>query len=213
VYFAKEVLGHEDPFDWIVPRPDLTGLGDAVAADVRQRVRTISNLTRRMNWGLSFASLAPGHLRDQCASIQGHVEKGVADICAGRYGAAVWEFHLAVEISLKLFLAQCGVSPIPHTHDLPGLIQHALDHDLPSIGHIAVNVLPSHNDAIRHRYSEISEPSLHTTMEIYETALRLVGHVGHSLEHHELSLREAVYLKALPWHPSRKQVSNPQILR
>jgi hypothetical protein len=210
VFFAKEVLSHEEPLDWIVPRPDLSGLSNEVAEDVRNRVRTICNLTRKIEWGLSFALLGPGQLSDQCASIQGHFEKGVADICAGRRGAAIWDFHLAVEISLKLFLAQRGVSPIPHTHDLADLMQRASENGLPSTCHIKVNVVPSHTDAIKHRYSAIPQPPLHKTIEIYETALQLVGHVADALDHHDIALREVVYLKALPWHPSRKQTSKSQ---
>jgi HEPN domain-containing protein len=212
VFFAQEVLGHEEPLDWVVPRPKLSGLSHEVAEEVLRHVRTVCNLTRKIDWGLTFALLATGQLRDQAQSILGHFEKGAADICGGRHGAAMWEFHLAVEISLKLFLGQRGVSPIPHTHELPVLVQLASSNGLPPTDPIILTELPTHTDAIKYRYSEIEEPPLHKAIEIYQAALRLVGHVADNLDHDKvLSPRKCVYLQALPWHPSRKSDSTPQI--
>jgi HEPN domain-containing protein len=207
VYFAREVLNHEEPLDWVVPRLDLAGHSDQVASEVRQHVRTICNLTRKMEWGLMFAVLERGKPSDQCQSVLGHFEKGVADICAGRHGSAVWEFHLAAEKVLKVFLAQRRISPIPRTHDLADLIQRALENGLPPTKDFKVQLMPNDAEAIQHRYSELPEPSLPRIMEIYETALQLVGHVAGALDHHDIGQRDVVYLRALPWHPSRKKDS------
>ena len=42
-------------------------------------------------------------------------------------------------------------------------------------------------------------------MDIYEVALRTVEYVAEKLDRHDIGMRDAVWIQALSWHPSRKK--------
>ncbi|HET6323847.1 MAG TPA: HEPN domain-containing protein [Planctomycetaceae bacterium] len=209
LFFARDVLDHENPLDWVIPCPDLEGMRLEVANEFRAHLQKICSLTRRIDWGLTWAGFKTDEHSQLCRSVQGHLEKAITDICAGRRGTGIWEIHLAIEKALKVYLLQRTMSDAPHTHDIIQLLELAQASGLGEVDPNALSQLPCADDAIKHRYSEVREPSLHRMVEIYESAIGVVATVADCLEHHPFVLKhESLYIRALPWHPSRKNPIN-----
>ncbi len=205
IHFVSHLLDDEDPIMWIESPPNLDSLGDAQIERLRENLVNICTLTRSIHNGLSGATFGRQSNRALASSAPIHLERGVKGILsakAGERSISVWEFHLAVEKLLKLYLLQRDVSP-PNTHDLVKLSGLTEKSGMPFIGD-KLKILPSHHDAIRNRYGEISAPRLVDLFEEYHTVLEILSKIVAALERGGLLTDHSkVVIQALPWHPSR----------
>ncbi len=203
--FADGVLDEEDSMTWTSPRPNLDGLKGGVAQQLRDDVLRTSTSLRQIHRRLLFADITTTEGRELASSIEGHLEKAAADIHSARYSAAIWEVHLCVEKTIKVFLQQRKGS-FPHSHDLAVLVAEAETAGLPSCAHLNLRAMPPHGDAIRHRYAELPAPSFESMMGIYDAALRVTAHVAKDLKPGEFtSSLTDLHIRALPWHPKWKE--------
>ena len=205
LHFARDVLDHENPVEWIVPRPDVCAISDEKRIHVLTQVTEICNLNRRAYWELAFLTAKTDQIQKLHASIDGHLESGASGICNKHFGNAIWDLHLALEKVLKIFLAQHGCSDFPHTLNNFKLIELSCKRGLTPLDGIRFDLMPSSEDAIKHRYGEIEAPSLTEIFEVYKVTLAAIGHVATELDHHEFGRRDHVYIRALPWAPIRKK--------
>lgn len=204
IVFADGVLDEEDPMEWVTPAPRISDSGSQAACVLQDAVERISTALRQIYRRILVADFTSTKERDLASSVEGHLEKAAADIQSSRHGAAVWEVHLCIEKILKVFLQQAGTT-VPQSHDITRLVAEAEQAGLPSCGHLNLQRLPPHGDAIRHRYAELPAPTFENIMEIYDIAIHLVAHVADSLKQSSFAEYKELYIQALPWHPKWKQ--------
>ena len=141
------------------------------------------------------------------AAITTHIGNAVSSFCDGREAAkqlAIWDLHLAVEKTLKVFLLHKGVSP-PNIHDLADLEVRAREWSLLTPLEDLVSALPTGRDAVKYRYGELPVPAVGTFYEWYETALEVIDHLVNQLARGFFADHASITIQALPWHPSRRK--------
>jgi len=205
VGFPNSVLPGERVLDWIGNPPNLEKLTlserEAVSVDV---VRIAQHL-RATCVNLMTADYPDCRSQKLSQSIVLHLEKGAKDIVRdprGLVSIAIWEFHLAAEKAIKVYLLQKGINP-PRTHNLDDLncLSGAGTESVASKR--LVSKLPAGAMAIRYRYGEAESPDFAGTIEIYLAALELIDHYTRGLTRRFTFNNARFLLKAPPWMEMR----------
>lgn len=109
-----------------------------------------------------------------------HFEKGATDILSlstANAAVAIWELHLAVEKSFKIFLYQHNANI--KTHDLTVLSERAAKYGL-TVTRAVLDKLPPWKTSANLRYVE-EEVYIDYAVEIYDAALQLVDEIAAKL--------------------------------
>jgi hypothetical protein len=132
-------------------------------------------------------------------SIWGHFEKGVSDILADKpelSAVACWEFHLAIEKSLKVLIySKTGQRKFGHCLD--DLVVLLKDNGC-ELDSSELMRLPSDKDAIKLRYAEIMRQPTEA-FNYYLIALKFVADVCTKLDHEYGFKNSSFTLKMAPW--------------
>ncbi|MGD9861410.1 MAG: HEPN domain-containing protein, partial [Marinobacterium sp.] len=148
---------------------------------------------------LNMASHSNQSASDMAQGIWSHFEKGISDILSfknERASVACWEFHLAIEKSIKVLIYSKSGSG-KHGHNLDDLIKHLSKFES-GIDSSGLAGLPSDKDAIKLRYAEMIKTPI-DAFEYYLIAIRFVGDIVSRLEH-KIGIKNASFtLKMAPW--------------
>ncbi len=208
ISFTSQIMDHENPCDWVTPVVDFSGIQEVDRQRTISGTCTTARLLRKICHGLMLSDLTSEQLRTQAETIESHLENGARFIRNRQFGVAIWEVHLAIEKSLKVFLIQAASATIPKTHNIRELFQMAHSNGLPIASNVDICALPTAAEAIGYRYSEIPEPNVKDVMSIYAAALRLIAHVASNLTrnaHCNQITEKQLFIQALSWHPKWKQ--------
>lgn len=197
----NEVLEEENVFDWVVNPPNFKKMSAAELSWVETDLRVIANSIRSLKINLMTAIKEGEGLRISAGSIPSHIEKSANDILSlsrGGISSSVWELHLAMEKSLKLLIRQKGCDP-PNIHDLVELCNKANQMDGVSIDMGALRNLPSHHDAIRHRYGEADALTVDQAVLNYKSSLTIVREITAVLSRKIVMKNAKLLIQKPPW--------------
>lgn len=197
--WPNEVLPEENVLDWVVNPPNFGQMSSEEVSRVRADLTTVANSIRAIRVNLGTATKETEELSKLADGITSHIYKSANDILkmsAASISSSVWELHLAMEKSFKLLMRQKGVNP-GNTHDLTDLLRKAnalkeifLDEGL-------LRELPSHHDAIRHRYGEAQDLAVGRVLANYGITLAIVRDVTAALNR-DFFMENAKFLLQLP---------------
>jgi HEPN domain-containing protein len=200
ISFPDAVLPEETPLSWLKPPPNLAGLSNDDYRVLEVDARWVAGAIRECSRDMLMAEAPTAVIRRLAQSIPTHLSKG-ADYALDKQDGrnlAIWEFHLAVEKSFKVFLSQQSLR-IPHTHDLWELCGVAENHGLSGIDRKLLEIMPRHREAIEHRYGELNAVSGVRAHEIYRAALSLSACCGRRLRRNLRTRNMRFLIRKLPW--------------
>ena len=186
----------ETVLSFLSHKPNLQALEPDARAKFEEDVGTVVRRTRTINLALQSASGLPDEGKQMVPGVMRHIEKGVSDILSlnpANAAVAVWELHLAVEKSFKVYLHQKGNNR--KIHDLEKLSQQAQLSGL-SVTEAVLKKLPFWKKSSDYRYVE-EEVYIEDAVEIYEAALQLVDEITSKL-HRELVINNGAILIRKP---------------
>jgi HEPN domain-containing protein len=197
--FPDHMQENEKIEEIIQPNINLEHMTEKLASDLKQQIAEIIAYSRSINIDINTSSKLEQSARNMSMGIWGHFEKGLSDILANKpelSAVACWEFHLAIEKSLKV-LIHSKTSQGKHGHCLDDLIgwlkQHGCELDSSELER-----LPSDKDAIKLRYAEMMRQPIEA-FNYYLIALKFVADVCSKLDH-EYELKNSSFtLKMAPW--------------
>lgn len=197
--FPDHLQESENLEDLIEPKFKLSKMEEISVCELRSQIERIVALTRTINLDLNMASHTNQPASDMAQGIWSHFEKGMSDILSlksERASIACWEFHLAVEKSIKVLIhSKSGSSK--YGHNLDDLIAHLSKFES-GIDSYGLAGLPSDKDAIKLRYAEIIKTPI-DAFEYYIIALEFVADIVSRLEH-KIGIKNATFtLKMVPW--------------
>ncbi len=197
--FPDHLQESENLEDIIEPKFKLSNMEERAASELRSQVEKVVALTRSINLDVNVASNITQPAYNMAQGIWSHFEKGISDILSlksEQASIACWEFHLAIEKSIKILIHSQSGSRKP-VHNLDDLIAH-LSKFVSGIDSSGLAGLPSDKDAIKLRYAEIIKTPI-DAFEYYLIALGFVGDVVSRLEH-KIGIKNASFtLKMAPW--------------
>ena len=197
--FPDHLEESEDLEDLIELKFKLSKMKEISVLEFRSQIERVVALTRSINLDLNMASYITQSASDMAQGIWSHFEKGISDILSlksERASIACWEFHLAIEKSIKVLIhLKSGSSK--HGHNLDDLVEH-LGQFESGIDSSGLAGLPSDKDAIKLRYAEMIKTPI-DAFEYYLIALEFVGDIVSRLEH-KIGIKNASFiLKMAPW--------------
>lgn len=183
----------------IQPRFDLSKMEEGSAKELRTQIAKVVALTRSINLDVNMASNISQPASNMAQGIWSHFEKGISDILtlkSERASIACWEFHLAIEKSIKVLIhSKSGISK--HGHNLNELIEFLRKYE-GEVDSSALSGLPSDTDAIKLRYAEMIKKPI-DAFNYYLIALEFVRDMVSRLEH-KIGIKNAsITLKKAPW--------------
>lgn len=199
--WPNEVLEQENVLDWIVNPPNFERMSMEELSSMKTCVIDVVNSIRTLRINLMTATKEDAALRKLADGIPSHIEKSGNDILSmsgATISSSVWELHLAMEKALKLLVRQRGKNP-GNTHDLANLLDKANSLEGISLDVALLHDLPSHHDAIRHRYGEAPELAIDRAVMNYRIALTVVTEVTAALSRRFFMKNARFLIKVPPW--------------
>ena len=197
--FPDHLQESENLEDLIEPKFKLSKMEESSVCELRSQIERVVALTRSINLDLNMASNVNQPASDMAQGIWSHFEKGISDMLSlknERASIACWEFHLAIEKSIKVLIhSKSGSSK--HGHNLEDLITHLSKFES-GVDSSGLAGLPSDKDAIKLRYAEMIKTPI-DAFKYYLVALEFVGDIVSRLEH-KVGIKNASFiLKMAPW--------------
>lgn len=197
--FPDHLQESENLEDLIELKFKLSNMEESSVSKLRSQIEKVVALTRSINLDLNMASNITQSASDMSQGIWSHFEKGISDILSlksERASIACWEFHLAIEKSIKVLIhSKSGSSK--HGHNLDNLIAHLSKFES-GVDSSGLAGLPSDKDAIKLRYAEMIKTPI-DAFKYYLIALGFVGDTASRLEH-EIGIKNASFtLRMAPW--------------
>ncbi|KFI22269.1 HEPN domain-containing protein [Nitrosococcus oceani] len=199
--FAVEALDSEALSDWLPAGVDYSRLLRGKDGEAEASARSVVTRLRSLNNNLMTASFEDPALQRFRSSVRSHLEKAAEDCISNkpeRLSIAMWEIHLAVEKTIKLFLTANNID-FPRTHELKGL--RKLSNQVFDSGSLDQEFkgCPKAKDAINYRYCETDAPGVTDVDAYYRAALAIIDEYSYALPH-EIRTRNARFeLKMSPW--------------
>jgi HEPN domain-containing protein len=161
----------------------------------------VANSIRSLRVNLTTATKEPETIRKLADGIPPHIYKSANDILrmsAASISSSVWELHLAMEKSLKVLIRQKGGIP-DNAHDLTNLLNMANGLQGVSLDPGLLCGLPSHHEAISHRYGEAPELAIDRASTNYRLSLTVVTEVTAALSRKFFMKNAKFLIKLPPW--------------
>lgn len=197
--FHDHLHESENLEDLFEPKFKLSKMKKSSVYELRSQIERIVALTRSINLDLNMASKVNQPALDMAQGIWSHFEKGISDMLSlknERASIACWEFHLAIEKSIKVLIhSKSGSSE--HGHDLKKLITHLSKFES-GVDSSTLAVFPSDKEAIKLRYAEIITTPI-VAFKYYLIALEFVSDIVSRLEHKVGIKNGSFILKMSPW--------------
>jgi hypothetical protein len=178
---------------------DLSKMEEDSAKALRYQISNVVALTRSINLDVNMATNMSQPAYNMAQGIWSHFEKGISDILTLRSelaSIACWEFHLAIEKSIKVLIQSKSGKSI-HGHNFNDLISSLNEYES-GVNSSVLSGLPSGKDAIKLRYAEMTKNPI-DAFNYYLIALEFVGDMVLRLEH-KIGIKNAsVTIKMAPW--------------
>lgn len=159
----------------------------------------VVSLTRSINLNTMATTGLDRETANMAQGIWSHFEKSISDILSFKNQQAsigCWELHLAIEKTLKVYLKQVSGNR-PFEHCLKKISKRVKEHD-PDLDLSIVQSLPSDNDAIKLRYSELVT-NVSDVVDYYKKALILVSQVTSRYSRKYRFNNASFLIKMAPW--------------
>lgn len=199
VMFPDHMQENENIEEIIQPNINLEHMTEKLASELKQQISEIIAYSRSINIDINTSSELDQSARNMSMSIWGHFEKGVRDILADKpelSAVACWEFHLAIEKSLKVLIySKTGQGK--HGHCFDDLVK-CLKNNGCELDSSELMSLPSDKDAIKLRYAEMMRQPIEA-FNYYLIALKFVADVCTKLDHEYGFKNSSFTLKMAPW--------------
>ena len=197
--FPDRLQESENLEDLIEPKFKLSKMKESSVCKLRSQTERVVAQTRSINLNLNTASNINQPASEMAQGIWSHFEKGISDILSlknERASIACWEFHLAIEKSIKVLIhSKSGNSK--HGHNIDDLVAHLSKFES-GVDSSCLAGLPSDKDAIKLRYAEMIKTPI-DAFNYYLIALEFVSDIVARLEH-KFSIKNAsITLKMAPW--------------
>jgi HEPN domain-containing protein len=195
------VLEQENVQDWIVKPPNFKLMSVEELSAVKVDLIGVANSIRTLRVNLMTATKEAEGMHKLADGIPSHIYKSANDILrmsAASISSSVWELHLAMEKSLKILVRQKGGNP-GNTHNLTNLLGKANSLKEVSIDPCLLRDLPSHHDAISHRYGEAPEMTIDRALANYRLSLTVVTEVTAALSRKFFMKNARFLIKLPPW--------------
>jgi hypothetical protein len=157
-------------------KPNIENLNQSILNSLNDSISDVVGMSRRVNLTLNMLDCSKQTIRDLASSTWPHMEDGIRKLLTfkkAEFTVSCWDFHLALEKTLKVFLKindkKC------HGHCLMTLAEeaNALGLALPMS---QVCELPFWKIASNRRYAEETVSALQA-FDIYRKALKMMDHV------------------------------------
>jgi HEPN domain-containing protein len=200
--FPDHLQSSENFEDLILPTFSVAKMEEALVKDLREQIEKVVALTRTINLDLNMASNLSEPAFNMAQGIWAHFEKAMSDILTLKNelaSIACWEIHLAIEKSLKVLIhSKTGNSM--DGHNLHDLINFLNEYES-EIDSSTLSILPSEQDAIKQRYSEMIKQPIQA-YSYYLVALEFVADIASRLEHKMGIKNGTLTIKMEPWAPA-----------
>jgi hypothetical protein len=197
--FPDHMQESENITDIIQSNINFETMDSKTASDLKAQIENIVAFSRSINIDVNTASNLKKPANDMAMGIWEHFEKGVIDILSGKsesLAVACWEFHLAIEKSLKV-LCHSKFATTKRSHSFDDFIVPLNDHGC-QLDTSELLKLPSDKEAIKLRYAElVRRPA--EVYNYYLIALKFVSEVCSQLEHQYGFKNSSFTLKIAPW--------------
>jgi HEPN domain-containing protein len=199
--WPNEVLEQEDIFGWVENPPNIQLMSTDDRISLENDLRFVATAIRSIRINLMTATKDEKSTNKLAASILSHIEKGAVDmltLSGSGISSSVWELHMAIEKSLKFLIRQKGHIP-SNTHNLIDLIQVSNGLDGVCLDVTLVQDLPSHHEAIRHRYGEAPELAIRDAIENYNHVLTCLKKFSAALSRKIFMNNTRILIRVPPW--------------
>jgi len=201
ISFPDSVEASEDPLQWIEAPPNIDDLPADKRSNFLSDVSDTASCLRGLHRDFNAAILPSDDHRKMAVTIPAHLSAGASYVAQSRNpgNMAIWDWHMAAEKALKVYLHQRG-SPPPNTHQLVTLYDLAVAASFEGIDRSAVERLPSGKEAVDYRYGQGAHHGPVDLAQLYKQYLHVCSAVGTRLERN-LSVRgdTRFLIRVLPW--------------
>ncbi|ASJ76198.1 hypothetical protein [Granulosicoccus antarcticus] len=210
--FPVEVRPEDKLTDWFLSPPNTSMIPAEGHDKLDTEIRTIVLNTRTLNLGLMTAKLESPSLNEFAGSIVGHIRTAICLILSNNtegQSVSIWELHMAVEKSIKLFLEQRSIG-YTKTHDVRKLRDLApSDFDSTSLDEYFGNMI-SGSEAVKRRYCQGDEMSSDYIFNFYMSSLAITSFYADSLDR-TYGVKNAKFtFKKPPWLDLPSAPPSPQ---
>ncbi|MGO4393409.1 hypothetical protein AB4Z46_18805 [Variovorax sp. M-6] len=184
ITFAASVLPGENPLDWLVRPPKLSELSEEQLKQATSSATSTSELVRRISNGLMTIGNQSARALKHASLVLPHLQAAAQNILQPNrngFSSAIWEANFATENAIKCHLLLAGVSKVPSVHDVRQLDSLAADSHRSAELEVAVSVMPSGKDAVKHRYGELGDAPMSHAMEAYRASLVVCRHYANAI--------------------------------
>jgi len=197
--FPDHLQENENIAEIIQPNINFERMNEKSARELKKQIADIVSYSRSINIDINYSSKLGQSAKHMAMGIWGHFEKGANDILANKAelsAVACWEFHLAIEKSLKVLIhSKSGKGKYGHCFDelIASLKKYGCDLDSSELLE-----LPSDKDAIKLRYAEMIKLPCEA-FSYYLIALKFVSDICSKLDHKYGFKNSSFTLKKAPW--------------
>ena len=194
----SEFRAEEDWKEYIVSNPNLDLLDTSTLRIIEREVMDAVELSRHILHNFCFVDTDSNELKAMAVSIPSHINNAVFHVVSAsclEFNFALWEFHLALEKSLKILVMQ-NIGSFPQSHDLVKLFSLTEFSSNTTLNNL-ISSFPNHKRVINLRYSESDFQDIHEIREIYLNALKILYDVSNLIKK-KFTMHEAtIYIKRL----------------
>lgn len=180
IRFLSSVQSDDDPFSWVVDPPSFTELSEDQLGEVAQEICKAAENARVIWSTLLTVDHISEKARRHSRLVLPYLEsaaKLIAKYDSIALSSAIWEVNFAAEQAIKSHLLQKKSVKIPNTHDIKTLHNLVTWNTSPSQSLIdSIALMPSGENAIRYRYSELENPSVFKVMTLYKASQTICRH-------------------------------------
>ncbi len=122
IWFLRSVWPEEDPMEWLVAPPNFSMFDEDGCVVASVRIAYLAELLRKFFLNMNFARSEDAETQGMISLVLPSFERGVQKILTssthvGLKSAIAWDFHFAIELSLKALINLQG-KRFPPTHEL-----------------------------------------------------------------------------------------------
>ena len=208
ISFPDSVQREEKPLNWIKHPPNYINMPANDRNMFKDETIWMANINRSIHRDFVTANLSEDYQISIAHSIPVHLSIGAKYVVgnSANINISIWQWHLAVEKALKLYIYQKNSKPSP-THDLKLLISEANQRGLNYKSDI-LTLIPNKDDAIGYRYGEGKELSEDHIYKHYKDYLRICNSCSKALDRNMGARKARFLIQVPPWERPIKQQPN-----
>ncbi len=196
----KEILSIEKEVDFI-KHPPILSEENSEMKKLEENIREVVGKTRSINKNIIFSDVVKQEHLGLVRGTQANLDKAILDILSGepiRCLNAFWEFHIAIEKSIKILILQ-NKGTFRKIHDLTELSEELADIYPDLTIKQRITKLPKDRDAIKYRYGAGPVFSNAKIFKTYINTLSIIDDCTNFLKRKVVFDNVVFTLGKLPW--------------